>query len=87
MNCFVPVFTRITSTTTMSFFLYILSENVWEKPNIHNFLQINMSSNRPQRKITNSFQGFKSLPLHTFPLDIDLNIQGLFFSIGERKQK
>jgi hypothetical protein len=34
MNCFVPVFTRITSFTTLSFFLYILSENVWEKPNI-----------------------------------------------------
>ena len=45
-----------------------------------------MSSNRPQRKITNSFQGFKSLPLHTFPLDKDLNNEELFFSIGERKQ-
>jgi hypothetical protein len=33
MNCFVPVFTQITSFTTLSFFLYILSENVWEKPN------------------------------------------------------
>jgi hypothetical protein len=33
-NCFVPVFTQITSCSIMSFVLYICSENVWEKPNI-----------------------------------------------------
>jgi hypothetical protein len=33
-NCFVPVFTQITSHPIMSFVLYIVSENVWEKPNI-----------------------------------------------------